>query len=346
MNSSMELQASIKEAYENKTPLNIIGNNTKSFYGSAVNGETISVANHSGVIDYEPAELVLTARAGTPLSVIEKVLNEQGQFLAFEPPYFGENATLGGTIACGFSGPRRAYVGAARDFVLGIQAVNGKGEILKFGGQVMKNVAGYDISRLMVGALGTLGVLLEISLKVLPKPKYELTLALELDIDTAISKMNSWAGQAIPLSATAYVDDKLYVRLSGTESGVKKAQQQIGGEQQADKFWQELREHKHSFFQTQQNLWRLSLAPATKQLNLPGQYFIDWSGAQRWLITDAPADEIRAAVNAVNGHATLFRSQESNIARFHSLPPALAALHSRIKHAFDPENILNRDKLN
>ncbi|HAI68664.1 MAG TPA: glycolate oxidase subunit GlcE [Gammaproteobacteria bacterium] len=344
---SSALQETIKQAYANQTPLNIIGKGTKSFYGLPAQGERFEVAGHCGVVDYEPSELVITARTGTPLTAIETTLAQGGQMLAFEPPHFGEGATLGGTIACGFSGPRRPYSGSARDFVLGIQCINGKGEILKFGGQVMKNVAGYDVSRLMVGALGTLGVLLEVSLKVLPKPVYEITLFWEKTPEEALKLMNTWAAQSLPLSATCYVAGQVYLRLSGTQAGVKAARRQLGGEiyHQDKPFWQNVREHQHPFFQEPTAQWRLSLAPATPPLNLPGEWFLDWGGAQRWLKTDASVDEIRAAVTAVGGHATLFRNPdriEETEAIFHPLALPLAALHRRIKKAFDPLMIFNR----
>ena len=344
---SRELPETIKSAYNNQTLLHIIGNGTKSFYGYPAQGQRLEVSNHCGVIDYEPSELVLTARAGTPLFAIETILEKSGQMLAFEPPHYGACATLGGTIACGFSGPRRPYSGAARDFVLGITCLNGKGELLKFGGQVMKNVAGYDVSRLMVGALGTLGVLLEISVKVLPKPAQEITVVLAKEPNEAIKTMNTWAAQPLPLSAAAYVDGLVYVRLSGTAGGVKAAVRQLGGEEydQGQQFWQDLREHQQPFFQDNTPLWRLSLAPGTPPLKLSGQWFLDWGGAQRWLKTDAPADDIRATVAAVGGHATLFRSPDRANSVFHPLPPPLAALHSRVKKAFDPQRILNRNRL-
>ena len=294
-------------------------------------------------MSYEPTELVVTARAGTPLAEIEAALSEKGQMLGFEPPYFGEAATLGGTIACGFSGPRRPYAGSARDFVLGTKIINGKGEILKFGGEVMKNVAGYDVSRLMAGALGTLGVLLEISLKVLPKPAKELTLSFEMPADKAITTMNAWAGRPLPLSAACHLDNTLYIRLSGTEPGVRAASTKLGGAvvENGDGFWRELREHQRNFFQNDIPLWRLSVPPATPPINLPGKWLIDWGGAQRWLKSDAPANAIRQHAESVGGYVTLFRHDARNGATFHSLPAQLATLHQNLKRAFDPDGIIN-----
>ncbi|MGD8811699.1 MAG: glycolate oxidase subunit GlcE, partial [Thioalkalispiraceae bacterium] len=217
------IQAQVAEAVNNHQPLRIEGGNSKAFYGRELTGETLSLAEHSGIIDYEPAELVITARGGTPLAEIEAALAAQNQMLAFEPPAFGKRATLGGTIACGFSGNRRPYAGAARDYVLGCKLINGHAETLSFGGQVMKNVAGYDVSRLMTGAMGTLGVLLEVSLKVLPSPAREVTLVQQLSVEQALLKMNQLAGQSIPLSAGVYYDGHLYLRLSGAEQAVSQA---------------------------------------------------------------------------------------------------------------------------
>jgi glycolate oxidase FAD binding subunit len=337
------LQDEVRSAVASRTALAITGGGTKTFYTGTLQGKPFDVTGHRGIVSYEPTELVVTARAGTPLAEIEAALSEKGQMLGFEPPYFGATATLGGNIACGFSGPRRPYAGSARDFVLGTKIINGKGEILKFGGEVMKNVAGYDVSRLMVGALGTLGVLLEISLKVLPKPAKELTLSFEMPADKAIDTMNAWAGRPLPLSAACHIGDTLYIRLSGTEPGVRAAQAKLGGKvlEQGDEFWRELREHQCGFYQDAVPLWRLSVPPATPPLNLPGKCLIDWGGAQRWLKTEAPANAIRQHAENVGGSATLFRHDARNGATFHSLPAQLATLHQNLKRAFDPDGIIN-----
>jgi glycolate oxidase FAD binding subunit len=340
---SQPLAEAIKTAVKQRAPLAIAGSGSKRFYTGDLEGEKLDVTGHRGIVSYEPTELVVTARAGTPLAEIEAALAEKGQMLAFEPPYFGESATLGGTIACGFSGPRRPYAGAARDHVLGARIINGKGEILHFGGEVMKNVAGYDVSRLMVGALGTLGVLLEISLKVLPKPAKEITLCFEMPADKAIATMNSWGAQPLPLSATCQAGDTLYVRLSGSELGLQAARAKLGGKalDKSDEFWRDLREHRHGFFQGDAPLWRLSVPPATASMNLPGQWFLDWGGAQRWLRSDAPAVDIRRETETAGGHAILFRRAGQNGASFHRLPAKLAGLHQNLKRAFDPADILN-----
>lgn len=343
-NISKQLAAAVKAAAQDRTPLAISGSGSKRFYTGQPEGERLDVTRLRGIVSYEPTELVVTAHAGTPLSVIELALAEKGQMLGFEPPHFGATATLGGTIACGFSGPRRPYAGSARDFVLGTKIINGRGEILKFGGEVMKNVAGYDVSRVMVGALGTLGVLLEVSLKVLPKPAKEITLSFETPADRAIATMNAWGAEPLPLSAACHIGDTLYIRISGTEPGVRAAQAKLGGKpvDKADEFWLALREHAHGFFQDARPLWRLSVPPATPPISLPGQWIIDWGGAQRWLKSDAPANIIHQHAENAGGYASLFRHEQMNGAAFHPRSAVLATLHRNLKRAFDPDNRINR----
>jgi len=342
-----DLQARVQQAIGDGSPLEIVGGGTKAFYGRAPQGEPLSIAGHAGVVSYEPTELVLTARSGTPLAAIEAALAANGQMLAFEPPHFGASATLGGCVAAGLSGPGRPYGGAVRDHVLGVRLLNGRGEVLRFGGEVMKNVAGYDVSRLMVGALGTLGVLLEVSVKVLPRPPVEVTLCQPSTAAQAIEAMNRWAGRPLPISAAAFDGEQLHVRLSGTESGVRAARSRIGGEPQADgdAFWERLREHRHAFFESPLPLWRLSVPPAIGPLDLPGKSLVDWGGAQRWLASDAPAAQIRAAAVAAGGHATLFRGGDRTGEVFQPLAPAVAALHRNLKAAFDPAGLFNRGRL-
>ena len=341
--SSRALQDEVRSAVASRTALAITGGGTKTFYTGTLQGKPFDVTGHRGIVSYEPTELVVTARAGTPLAEVEAALAEKGQMLGFEPPYFGASATLGGAIACGFSGPRRPYAGSARDFVLGTKIINGKGEILKFGGEVMKNVAGYDVSRLMVGALGTLGVLLEISLKVLPKPAKELTLSFEMPADKAITTMNTWAGQPLPLSAACHLDNTLYIRLSGTEPGVRAASIKLGGAviENGGGFWRELREHQRNFFQNDIPLWRLSVPPATAQLTLPGKWLIDWGGAQRWLKSDVPAGEIHRAAETAGGYAAFFRGTPNQTMPASPTTSVLTHLQQNIRQAFDPLGLFN-----
>lgn len=339
----------VQQSLSNKTRLCIVGGNSKSFYGRATEGqakETLDVSSHQGIINYEPSELVITARAGTPLHEIEKNLSDNNQMLAFEPPAFGDKATIGGTIACNFSGPRRPYAGAARDFVLGMQLINGKGELLHFGGEVMKNVAGYDVSRLQCGALGTLGVILDVSLKVLPRPETERTLTRETNETTAFEVMNRIAGKPLPLSAAAFDGNMIYMRLSGSEDAVRSAHQQIGGDEfkKGDEFWHRLKEHTLPFFSVNKPLWRLSLPQSTSHVSLHGKSMVDWGGGLRWYSSDESSETIREIAKKAGGHATCFRGGDREQV-FSPLNPVLHSLHKRLKQAFDPEGLFNAGRM-
>ncbi|NIR31397.1 MAG: glycolate oxidase subunit GlcE [Gammaproteobacteria bacterium] len=343
---SAELQEQVKAAAAEGTPVRIVGGGTKTFYGREPRGTPLEVSGHRGIVAYEPSELVITARAGTPLSEVESTLAERGQMLAFEPPHFGAGATLGGAMATGLSGPRRPYAGAARDMTLGVKILNGKGDILRFGGQVMKNVAGYDISRLMVGAVGTLGVLLEITLKLLPAPAAETTRVFELDAASAIRTMNTWAATPAPISAACHDGAHLYLRLAGTGGGVASAVRKLGGESLDEPgFWSAVREHTHEFFAADEPLWRLAVPPASPPLPVAGRWFTDWGGAQRWLRTEAETDEVRARAMEAHGHASVFRGGERAGEVFHPLAAEMLRLHQSLKVAFDPERILNPGRM-
>ena len=352
INRTQELQDRVRAAHNDKTPLKIIGGNSKDFYGNDIsthkNVAVLETRIHQGVISYEPSELVITARAGTPLKEIEALLAENNQMLPFDPPHFGEHATLGGAIATGLSGSRRPFTGSARDFVLGTKIITGKGEVMSFGGQVMKNVAGYDVSRLMVGALGTLGVLLEISIKVLPRPNTEVTQVIAMTQQDALQTMHKLNQTPLPLSGLAYEDEKLYVRLSGAESAVTSAQQKVSGETlvHAEKFWQQLNEQTHSFFETDKPLWRLSV-PYTANINLNEKSFIDWAGALYWLHSDKSAEEIQQQAIEQGGSATLFKSKASHDMRdcFPPLQAKIKQLQINLKIRFDPYGILNYGRL-
>lgn len=345
--ASVVLRERVLAAIADKTPLNITGSGSKAFYGRPAQGEPLSVSEHRGIISYEPTELVMTARCGTRLADIEAVLAERGQMLAFEPPHFGPDATLGGVVATGLSGSRRPYAGAVRDVVLGVRLLNGHGEILKFGGEVMKNVAGFDVSRLMVGALGTLGVVLDVSMKVLPRPEADTTLIFAMNPDAALIQMNRWAGQKWPFSAACFDGVAVRIRLSGAETAIATAQKKLGGDVLADdeatSFWADVREQKLGFFQGETTLWRLSLASATAQPVLSGAWFIDWGGALRWLKTDQPAETIFQSAHALGGHACRFRSPLGG--QFQPLSTGLEKLHRNIKQAFDPHGIFNVGRL-
>ncbi|MBX3629148.1 MAG: glycolate oxidase subunit GlcE [Nitrosomonas sp.] len=355
-----QITATLHTAAERGQPLHIQGGGSKAFYGHprTESAESLDITPYQGIVNYESTELVITARAGTRLSEIESVLREHGQMLAFEPPHFANTATLGGCVAAGLSGPRRASAGAVRDFVLGVRMLDGTGRDLHFGGQVMKNVAGYDISRLMVGSMGTLGVLLEVSLKVLPLPVAEKTICLEMNATQAIKQMNQWAGKPLPISAACHVDEQLSIRLSGAETAIRAAQTQLGGESRADgdTFWQALREQTHPFFKPATPLWRLSIKSTAPEYHLPGKQLMEWNGALRWLAcqndqdnegsrSDNAAHVIREAAKAAGGHATLFRGHHHATPVFHPLTPALLSLHRRLKQQFDPAGILNPGRL-
>ncbi|HBE93829.1 MAG TPA: glycolate oxidase subunit GlcE [Gammaproteobacteria bacterium] len=347
---SQQLQQQVQHACEQESSIRIVGGNSKAFYGCPISAEELSVGDHRGVLNYEPTELVITVRAGTPLNEIEKILDDNGQMLPFEPPSFGANATIGGTIACNLSGPRRAYAGAARDFLLGCKIINGRGEILSFGGEVMKNVAGYDVSRLMAGAMGTLGVLLEVSLKVLPKAETESTQRFHCSPVEAIDKIHACSQTPLPVSATSFHDSVLSVRLSGATKAVNAAVNSIGGDamDNAESYWHDLKEQRLDFFNTENPLWRLSLASDIESV-LAGNtndddFLYEWGGALRWLKSDAPAEVIQAAVAELDGHASLFRHVDQQC-RFQPLTPGLLRIHKNLKQAFDPKNIFNPGKL-
>jgi glycolate oxidase FAD binding subunit len=351
MQAIEHFQERVRAASADRQPLRIRGGGSKDWYGQRLEGEILDMRGYAGIVDYEPTELVITARCGTPLAEIEAVLAERRQMLAFEPPHFGPDATLGGAVAAGLAGPRRASSGGVRDFVLGAKLLDGKGDILSFGGQVMKNVAGYDVSRLLAGSLGTLGLLLEISVKVLPKPFAETTLTLELSEIEAIRKLNEWGGQPLPISASCWHDGLLSLRLSGAQAAVDAARRLIGGEvhPQADSFWEDLREQRSPFFSGADALWRLSVPSTAGALVLGGAQLIEWGGAQRWLHAGSNADldaaTVRRTVSAVGGHATLFRGGDKSSGVFQPLAPAVARIHERLKASFDPAHIFNPGRM-
>ena len=344
------LRARMQAAADDRAPLAITGGGTKDFLGRITQAEPFDVSGHRGIVTYESTELVLSARGGTPLAEVEAALSEQGQMLAFEPPAFGEAATIGGAIATGLSGPARPYAGAARDFVLGTRVLNGKGEALRFGGEVMKNVAGYDVSRLMTGAYGTLGVLLEVSLKVLPRPAQVCTVAFETSAEAAIDRCNAWAAKPLPITGACHDGEALHVRLAGAAGGVAAAAGALGGETSdgadSEAFWAALREQRLPFFVRDGTpLWRVSVPPGAATLDIDGDTLVDWGGALRWLRTGAPAADVRAAAERAGGHATLFRGGDRTGAVFHPPAPAVLKLHERIKTAFDPAGILNPGRM-
>lgn len=340
-----ELIERVKQAAASGSTLCISGGGSKAFYGRRCSGETLDLADHRGIVSYEPSELVITARAGTPLADIEALLARNGQLLPFEPPRFSPATTLGGMVAAGLSGPRRPWGGSVRDAVLGVKLLNGRGEVLRFGGQVMKNVAGYDLSRLMAGALGTLGVLLEVSLKVLPRPAEERTRVFELAAGEAAARQIEWGRLPLSLSGTLYHAGRLQVRLCGSGQGVQAALDRLGGEDVGDAGWTAVRDQTHPFFLEAGHLWRIALPAAAPELSLPGAILTEWGGALRWLRTDAPAEWVRRRAAALGGHATLFRGHDGTGEVFQPLAPAVLALHRRLKSAFDPHGIFNPGRM-
>ena len=343
---SAQLQERVKQAKAAATPLRIRGGGSKDFYGREPMGELLDVSAHQGIVNYEPTELVVTARAGTSLRLLEQTLAEANQMLPYEPPHFADSATLGGSIACNLSGPRRPYAGAARDFVLGSRVLNGRGEILSFGGEVMKNVAGYDVSRLMCGALGTLGVLLELSLKVLPKAESDLTLVYQTRLEDALETLQDWRQKPFPISASCFDGENLTVRLSGEDRAVQAARKLLGGDihVESESFWRKLREQQHGFFATNKPLWRISLAPDKPPLDVDGKWLYEWGGAQRWLMSETEPAIIREATVKAGGHATLFRGGDRTQV-FQPLPDGLMAIHRLLKSAFDPQGIFNPGRM-
>ena len=360
----------VRSAGEAGRSLRIRGGGTKDWYGQQIEGDVLDTRDYAGIVDYEPTELVVTARCGTPLAELEAALAERGQMLAFEPPHFGPDATVGGAVATGLSGPRRAAGGALRDFVLGARLLDGRGEVLRFGGQVMKNVAGYDVSRLLAGSLGTLGLILEVSLKVLPRAPREATLRIDgIGEIEALRRLNEWGGRPLPLSASCWHASAnggvLSLRLSGAAAAVDAAAAAFGADHGAAPvpdgaaFWRDVREQRHAFFDgtwhdagadmgADAALWRLSVPSTAAALVLSGSQLIEWGGAQRWLRAPGDADaaaRIRATVAAVSGHATLFRGGDKSVGVFQPLAPAVARIHERLRDGFDPHRVFNRGRM-
>lgn len=342
--ASEQLLEQVNQALAANTPLNIQGGGSKKFLGRAVEGQLLDVRAHRGIVSYDPTELVITARAGTPLSELEAALDAAGQMLPCEPPHFAEGATVGGMVAAGLSGPRRPWSGSVRDFVLGTRVITGHGKHLRFGGEVMKNVAGYDLSRLLAGSFGCLGVLTEVSLKVLPKPRLVAGLRLEIDLERALLKLAEWGQQPVPISAASHDGQALYLRLEGGEGSVNAARERIGGEDLGAVYWSDLREQRLAFFADARPLWRLSLPNNTPAVVLPGEQLVDWAGAQRWLKSDASAETVRAIASEVGGHATCFTA--GAVAQpFQPLAEPLLRYHRQLKAQLDPQGIFNPGRM-
>ncbi|WP_438390524.1 glycolate oxidase subunit GlcE [Caballeronia sp. DA-9] len=344
MDDSERLVAEVSQALANGMPLSIQGGNSKSFLGRPVHGTPISTCSHRGVVSYDPAELVITARAGTPLNELNATLDAAGQMLPCEPPDFSGRATVGGMVAAGLAGPRRPWSGSVRDFVLGCRVLTGGAKHLRFGGEVMKNVAGYDVSRLLAGSFGCLGLITEVSLKVLPKPRAVSSLVVELDAGDALRELSAWRRSMLPISAACFIGGYLHVRLEGGMGSVASARDRIGGSELDPRFWDGLREHRLAFFDDPRPLWRLSLPNASPLTALPGDALLDWAGAQRWLKSDAPPATIRRIAQAAGGHATCF-TPHADSDPFAPLPAALLRFHRQLKRQLDPRGLFNPGRL-
>jgi glycolate oxidase FAD binding subunit len=343
-------------AHDSKTALEIRGGCTKRFYGNVPRGEPLDVCELAGITSYEPTELVVTVLAGTKLLELESVLAERGQCLPFEPPHFGAVGTVGGMVAAGLAGPARACVGPLRDFVLGVTMLNGVGERLTFGGQVMKNVAGYDVSRLIAGSMGILGVICEVSLKVMPIFPACRTLYVEMDETAALKRLNRWAGESFPMNASAWHGGRLYLRLAGAKAAVGRALEGAGGRelepQVAAAWWSDIRDHRHEFFSLSnaqlergECSWRLAVPDSAPPIALPGEQLIEWGGGQRWWRSTAPASQIRSAAERAGGHATLVRAADKRPGVFTAPKAASMNIHKRLKQSFDPAGIFNPGRL-
>jgi glycolate oxidase FAD binding subunit len=354
---SKELQQQVLTARDEKRALSIVGGASKSFMGRETSGSRLDLSGHTGIVNYHPVELVLTARAGTPITEIEAALAENNQMLAFEPPRFSDAATIGGTLACNQSGPSRPWSGSVRDHVLGVRLINGLGEHLKFGGQVMKNVAGYDVSRLQAGAMGSLGVITEVSLKVLPKPAATKTLVWDMDAQAAITFMNQLSARPKPLSAACWLQGRLYVRLSGALSAVEATVKEWQGKEwqgkdafdsdvfDSEKFWEQLRHQKLDFFNQALPLWRLSVNSTAQIASLDSESLIDWGGAQRWYRGEADKTRMESLATEAGGQVSLFAGGDRCSEVMHNAPVVLQTIQKRIKDSFDPDGIFNPGRL-
>ena len=345
--ATQKLCEAVRHASDTGQPIQICGNHSKAFYGPIGNGQPVSSKELTGIIEYEPSELYITAGSGTLLTDLEETLARDNQMLPFDPPHYGKYATVGGTVACGLSGPRRPYAFAMRDCILGTRIINGLGEHLKFGGQVVKNVAGYDVSRVMCGAMGTLGMITEVSFKTVPKPENEITLTYECSAPQALTTMHTHMQSLVPVSASYFEKGILYIRLSGIDKVLQKLKSSLGGEEldNSTEFWHSVREHQRDFFKSDKNLWRCIVPVDSTPASINGESVIEWNGGLRWYSSNDDADSVMQASKVTGGHATLFKTTSSASQRFTEPATALKKLHLNLKKAFDPDNILNPGRM-
>lgn len=344
-NLELELQQRVTRALADGTALVIAGGGSKSFYGQPIEGEPLELGLHTGIIDYDPAELVITLRAGCKLADVEALLAENNQMLGFEPLHLGKNSTIGGVVASGLAGPRRAWAGGVREFILGAKIISGRGEIMNFGGRVIKNVAGFDVSRLMVGAHGTLGVILEVSLRLIPCFETEQTLGFEhSNSQEHIGWINALSSKPIPLSASLWHTGRSTIRLSGSHQGVASAARQLGGEKEQD-IWPGLRQQEHEFFTAEGTILRLSLPQTCEKFLSEEIEMIEWGGALRWMRGDSDLQALRQAAEKLNGSVCVYRGAGVDTEVFQPIGKPMMRLHRSLKSSFDPAGILNPGRL-
>ena len=347
MTELAQMLEQVSDAVSGSTPLSIVGGNSKRGIGREQIGKPISVSEYSGIVDYQPTELVVTVRAGTQMAELREVLAEKNQMLACETPEFDGVATVGGAVACAQSGPSRPWSGSIRDQVLGVRLINGKAEHLRFGGQVMKNVAGYDVSRLQVGAMGAFGILTEVSLKVLPRPESSKTIRRHLDAATAIGVMNEISMTPLPLTGACWHDGDLYLRLAGQVSVIDTLVADLEGDVVADdeEFWIALREQSLPIFDGTGDLWRFSVRANSAHPKPDGDWLIDWGGARRWLSGTYQCDELEQIAQQSGGEVTQVRGGDRSAEILPALPAPHRVMLQRLKSAFDPGAVFNRGRL-
>ena len=372
-----ELRQAVEWALNEGATLDVRGQGSKLALGKPMHcDQVLDLSGISGIVDYAPEELVVTLRAGTPMREVEALLAQRNQMLAFEPPDLGPllgreegQGTLMGAVMGNLAGPRRISAGAARDHLLGFSGVNGRGEAFKSGGKVMKNVTGYDLSKLLAGSWGTLAVLDQVSVKVLPAPDQTRTLLLlGLSDDAAVKAMCVAMGSSHEVSGAAHVDGRTALRLEGVapsvEARLKGLRELLGGRMEelgtleSRAFWREVRDAVPFAAAQDAVVWKISCAPTEgaavvariKAQRPAARAFYDWSGGLIWLALPPSDDADQAIVRGAlaGGHATLIRAAETMRVRsavFQPQPPALAALTARVKESFDPKGIFNPGRM-
>ncbi|MYB33710.1 MAG: glycolate oxidase subunit GlcE [Gammaproteobacteria bacterium] len=341
------LREAIDTARQSGNPIAIEGGGTRKFYGREIVGTPLSLSGHHGIVEYSPTELVVTVKAGTTVDSLSQILQDNQQMIGFEPPNCLPDSTIGGSIALGLSGSARPYRGNVQDSILGVRLLTGDGRNMRFGGQVIKNVAGFDISRLVVGSLGCLGIVLEVSLKVIPKPECEWTLNMEIpDVDQAISKFNSLSGKPYPISASAWCNGVASIRLSGSQAGVKSAAQNIGGTiNEDDPIWNQVNTHTHPFFRQGQRLLKVFQKPSAPVISSHKPVLVDWGGALRWYGEEVNESELQQGLSGQGGWLERFCNADRSQEVFQELHPATMRIKQRLKDVFDPDRILNPGRM-